>query len=150
MRKIGIVVALLVTVLLLLGACAPASEPKPFPPPEGYSSWDEYYEEYYKETGPPASAPAPPAPPAPAEEPEETPGYIYTDGAIECGGDGEPIVLVNNPDATNPTYAELVAFIIEDTTNTNDYVKGGPEAYVCADFAEEVHNNAETAGIREA
>ena len=150
MRKIGIVVALLVTVLLLLGACAPASEPKPFPPPEGYSSWDEYYEEYYKETGPPASAPAPPAPPAPAEEPEETPGYIYTDGAIECGGDGEPIVLVNNPDATNPTYAELVAFIIEDTTNTNDYVKGGPEAYVCADFAEEVHNNAETAGIRAA
>jgi len=58
--------------------------------------------------------------------------------------------LINNPNATDPTFAELVAFIVRDTTNTNDYVKGGPDGYVCADFAEEVHNNAEAEGIRAA
>ena len=58
--------------------------------------------------------------------------YIYEDGAILCGGDGEPIVLVDNPDATNPTYAELVAFIVEDTTNLNYFVDGEPDGYVCA------------------
>lgn len=75
---------------------------------------------------------------------------INTPEPTYVGGDGELIVLVNNPEATNPTYAELRAFIIEDVTNTNDYVMGGPEAYVCADFAEEVHNNAESAGIKAA
>lgn len=80
----------------------------------------------------------------------ENAGYIYDNGAIECGGDGEPIVLVDNPDATNPTYAELVAFIVEDTTNLNYFVDGGPDGYVCADYAEDVHNNAEAAGIRAA
>lgn len=80
----------------------------------------------------------------------ENPRYIYDDEAIECGGDGEPIVLVDNPDATNPSYAELVAFIVEDTTNLNYFVDGGPDGYVCADFAEDVHNNAEAAGIRAA
>lgn len=80
--------------------------------------------------------------------PSENSGHIYIDGVIECGGDREPIVLVNSANATNPTYAELVAFIIDDTTNTLPYIKGGPEGYVCADFAEKVHNNAEAAGIR--
>ena len=88
-----------------------------------------------------------------------TPGHVYTDGVEECGGDGEPIVLVNNPDATNPTYAELVAFIRADTTDTKLYAGKGLgglttdedyEAYVCADFAEDVHNSAEAAGIRAA
>jgi len=75
------------------------------------------------------------------------PGYIYQDGAREVGGDGEPIELINNPDATNPTYAKLVAFITGDATDTNTY---SPTSYVCSDFAEEVHNNAEAAGIRAA
>lgn len=82
---------------------------------------------------------------------EDTSGYVYTNGAIECGGDGEPIELINNPDATNPSYAQLIAFIIiEDTTDTNPYIEKGAAAYVCADFAEDVHNNAEEAGIRTA
>ncbi len=58
--------------------------------------------------------------------------------------------MINNPNATDPTYADLVAFIVSDTTNTKDYVKGGPDGYVCADFAEAVHNNAEAEGIRAA
>jgi len=85
------------------------------------------------------------------------PRYIYENGAIAVGGGGEPIELVNNPNATNPTYAELVAFVKADATDTKAYVEesyrvGGFEgkAHVCADFAEDVHNNAEAAGIRAA
>jgi len=82
MRKVGIVVALLVTVLLLLGACAPAPEPKPFPPPEGYSSWEEYREEYEKSvqqqpapatTTPPETVVTPSPPTTPSETTEPAP-----------------------------------------------------------------------------
>jgi len=73
--------------------------------------------------------------------------YVYEDGYIHVGGNGEPIELINNPGATNPTYAELVAFIDEDATNTLAYVAEGLEAHISADFAEEVHNNAEASGI---
>jgi len=72
---------------------------------------------------------------------------IYNDGIIEIGGDGNPIQLINNPDAHNPTYAELLDFIIKDRTDANTYVA---QSYVCSDFAEDVHNNAEAAGIRAA
>jgi len=76
--------------------------------------------------------------------------YVYENGQIIVGGDGEPIELMNNPDATNPTYAELVAFIDRDTTDALPYIEKWPEAHVYADFAEEVHNNAEASGIRAA
>jgi len=78
------------------------------------------------------------------------PLYIYENGALQVGGDGEPIELTNNPDATNPTYGELIAFIQEDPTDTNDYLENPHIGYVCADFAEDVHNNAEAVGIRAA
>jgi hypothetical protein len=76
--------------------------------------------------------------------------YIYEDGRVLVGADGEPIELINNPSATNPTYAELVAFIVANPVDTNTYFKEGPKAYVCSDFAEDVHNDAEAAGIRAA
>jgi hypothetical protein len=77
--------------------------------------------------------------------------FIYTeDGKIECGGNGQAIILTHNATAVNPTFDELVAFIQADATDTRKYVATGPDAYVCADFAEEVHNNAEAAGIRAA
>jgi len=73
-------------------------------------------------------------------------GFVYSEtGAVECGADGEPIVLTNNPDAVDPTFDELMDFIARDRTDENPYVEG---VYVCADFAEDVHNNAEAAGIR--
>ncbi len=76
-------------------------------------------------------------------------GFIYTeDGKIECGGDNEPIILTNNANADDPAFDELMAFIQADKTDTKEYILEGPGAYVCADFAEEVHNNAEAAGIR--
>lgn len=78
------------------------------------------------------------------------PLHIYEDGSVHLGGDGEPIELINNPSAANPTYDELIAFIQEDTTDTNDYLENPYIGYVCADFAEDVHNNAEAARIRAA
>ena len=80
----------------------------------------------------------------------KNPLYTYEDGNVLVGGDGEPIILTDNPDAINPTYAELVAFIKQDTTDANDYLEHSLIGYVCADFAEDVHNNAEAAGIRAA
>lgn len=47
----------------------------------------------------------------------------------------------------NPTYQELKEFLARDTTDSNPYIKG---KYVCFDFAAEVNNNAELAGIRAA
>ncbi|NQT31020.1 MAG: hypothetical protein HQ588_01675 [Deltaproteobacteria bacterium] len=80
----------------------------------------------------------------------KNPLYIYEDGKVLIGGDGEPIILIDNPDAVDPTYAELAAFIWQDTTDNNDYLEHPRIGYVCADFAEDVHNNAEAAGIRAA
>lgn len=53
--------------------------------------------------------------------------------------------LVNNVTAVNPTWAELVDFLAEDKTDQNTYV---PDEYVCLNFATDLHNNAERAGIR--
>ena len=80
----------------------------------------------------------------------KNPLYTYEDCKVLVGGDGKPILLVDNPAATNPTYAELAAFIQQDTTDANDYLVHPRIGYVCADFAEDVHNNAEAAGIRAA
>jgi hypothetical protein len=79
----------------------------------------------------------------------ESADFLYTkDGKIECGGDGEAIKLVNNPRAADPSFAELAAFIKADPTDAREYIEDGLNAFVCSDFAEEVHNNAEAAGIR--
>jgi len=80
----------------------------------------------------------------------KNPLYVYEGGKVLIGGDGEPIILIDNPAAVDPTYAELVAFIEQDTTDNNDYLVQPRIGYVCADFAEDVHNNAEAAGIRAA
>ena len=76
-------------------------------------------------------------------------GYIYSDsGAVIVGGDDQPIRLINSEEADNPSFDELVAFIYADDTNMMPYIKGGPEAFVCSDFAERLHNNAEAVGIK--
>ncbi|MFC1998763.1 fibronectin type III domain-containing protein [Chloroflexota bacterium] len=63
------------------------------------------------------------------------------------GGDGAPIILTENPDATDPTWAELKAFLEADTTDEIPYVLG---SFICGDYAEALHNNAEAVGIRTA
>jgi hypothetical protein len=50
----------------------------------------------------------------------------------------------NNSKAGNPTWAELVAFIDADTTNQHTY---DASTYNCVNYAVDVHNNAENAGI---
>ena len=76
--------------------------------------------------------------------------YEYVSCGADCyyvGADGHPIELVNNPDAKNPTWEKLKNFLVVDHTDNYSYVDG---SFVCADFAEVLHNNAEKAGIRAA
>jgi hypothetical protein len=61
------------------------------------------------------------------------------------GEDGHMISLINNNNAVNPTYSQLLAFIEEDKTDEQRYIPG---KYTCGDFAETVHNNAEKAGYK--
>jgi len=55
--------------------------------------------------------------------------------------------IVNYETASNPTWAQLLDFLLEDKTDQKAYVPG---VYMCGDFARDVHNNAERAGIRAA
>lgn len=61
------------------------------------------------------------------------------------GADGNKIVLVNNENAIDPSYEELKMFLKTDRTDTIPY---DYDSFVCADFAEAVHNNAEKSGIK--
>jgi hypothetical protein len=61
------------------------------------------------------------------------------------GADGNKIILTNNDNAKNPTYANLLLFIKSDTTDRIRYVPG---RFTCGDFAERLHNNAERAGYK--
>jgi hypothetical protein len=62
-------------------------------------------------------------------------------------GDALELVLNNNRNAKDPTWLELRAFLLEDKTDKHLYIPG---EYECGNFAEELHNNAEAAGIRSA
>ncbi len=87
----------------------------------------------------------------PAMSYPSSPSDIYSiNGIREFGSDYKPIELVNNPNAVNPSYEELLIFIQEDTTDAKLYIDTFFWGYVCADYAEDVHNNAEGAGIRAA
>jgi hypothetical protein len=55
--------------------------------------------------------------------------------------------MVNSPDAVNPAYEELLDFVRADITDTYRYVA---DYYMCGNYAETMHNNAEKAGIRAA
>jgi calcineurin-like phosphoesterase family protein/2'-5' RNA ligase len=71
--------------------------------------------------------------------------YVYQGRSVVIGADGHRITLVNNNKADNPTWAELVAFLQSDHTDEIIY---DYDTFVCADFAELLHNNAEAAGIK--
>jgi hypothetical protein len=63
------------------------------------------------------------------------------------GTHGFQVVLENNPQAIDPSWDQLKTFLAEDKTDERDYVLGD---FVCGSFAQDVHNNAEKAGIRAA
>jgi hypothetical protein len=106
-------------------------------------------------------------------------GLVNTPGGVITGEDcyGEFIVLINNKDAHNPTYSELLSFLKSDTTDTFPYlfsvsslgfyygkaedqidlekikniidgITKPDNPKICADFTERLHNNAEMAGLR--
>lgn len=58
---------------------------------------------------------------------------------------GNHIWLSNNTSAKNVSFQELQIFLSIDRSESSEYIYG---QYVCADFAETLHNNAEKAGIR--
>ena len=60
---------------------------------------------------------------------------------------GAPIHLTNNSSATDPTWQQLMSFLVADKTDQKDY---SAFSFPCGAFAEEVHNNAEAAGIQAA
>jgi hypothetical protein len=57
------------------------------------------------------------------------------------------VVLIDNPEATNPTWAELKAFLAQDLTEHHQYILN---EYDCSQFSRDLHNRAEAAGIRTA
>jgi hypothetical protein len=102
-------------------------------------------------------------------------GFLSGSGCYDDKGDF--IVLINNKNAINPTYNELVSFLQKDKTDEFPYdytfpvtgwyygtaesnvdlariqqiIDGSFQPYkpnICDDFAERLHNNAELAGIR--
>ncbi len=73
--------------------------------------------------------------------------YVDFEEARIVGADGEYIELLNNPEAGDPTWAELRQFLQNDQTEKTAY---SDNTFVCADFAEMLHNNAEKAGLRTA
>ena len=57
---------------------------------------------------------------------------------------GVSVQLVNYKNATDPTWDGLISFLRNDPTDGLPY----NESFVCADFAEMLHNNAEKAGLK--
>lgn len=53
--------------------------------------------------------------------------------------------LIDNPNAHNPTWHELLQFLISDNTETHQYIEN---VYDCTDFSNDLHNNAERYGIK--
>lgn len=76
---------------------------------------------------------------------DENESYVFYGDAVMVGADDHYVVLRNNPSSHNPTWTELKAFLQADQTDRHAYIRG---QYTCGDFAETLHNNAETAGIR--
>lgn len=67
--------------------------------------------------------------------------------SILVGALDQPIVLTDNPSAKNPSWDQLAGFLKNDSTDSKVY---NPASFVCADFAQMLHNNAESAGWRAA
>jgi hypothetical protein len=70
---------------------------------------------------------------------EQTLPYVKASGSRVC--------LVNYKNATDPTWDELISFLESDDTDEHPYIE---DSFVCADFAEMLHNNAEVSGIKAA
>ena len=70
---------------------------------------------------------------------------VQFNGGYAVGARGNPIKLRNQPEAADPSFATLIAFLQRDDTDEIPY---DPRSFVCGDYAERLHNRAEAAGIR--
>lgn len=68
----------------------------------------------------------------------------HTGNIYEVGGDGQRLVLTDYASAKDPTYQQMLDFVKSDNTDELPYTN----TFVCSDFAEVLHNNAEKAGIK--
>jgi len=73
--------------------------------------------------------------------------YYHTQPPYYGASSDRPVNLKNNETARNPTWEELVSFLNLDDTDRGAYGFG---LRVCAEFANELHDNAEKAGIKAA
>ena len=71
----------------------------------------------------------------------------YTECIPYSKASGKQVCLINYKNATDPTWDELLSFLKNDTTDEYTY---SYSSFVCADYAEVLHNNAEASGIRAA
>lgn len=79
---------------------------------------------------------------------DEAIGYTTTDVEIQfIKASGNIVYLADNTYAVNPTWDELIEFLKLDYTDRTLYED---QSFVCADFAEKLHNNAEKASIKSA
>jgi hypothetical protein len=69
------------------------------------------------------------------------PPYVYYDM------NDEQVRLVNSPEAADPTWDELKAFLTAEKTDESEYIR---DEYMCGEFAKDVHDKAEAAGITSA
>lgn len=67
------------------------------------------------------------------------------DSAIIPCADGSPMTLINNEGNTPASYNEVYTWLQEDKTNEIEY---DLDTFKCVDFAENLHNNAESAGFK--
>jgi hypothetical protein len=82
-------------------------------------------------------------------------GYAegYNDGAVDGYADGEADGyedgisdgLGHGYTIKDPTFAQVLAFLAADKTDTKPYLE---DSYVCSHYSRDVCNNAEAAGIR--
>jgi len=73
--------------------------------------------------------------------------WCYTQPPYAKTFGGQRINLINNWDAKDPTWQQLVSFLEADKTDSKAYAIF---SFPCGAFAEEVHNNSEAAGIKAA
>jgi hypothetical protein len=71
--------------------------------------------------------------------------YLKHTKEIELILDNPVEDLVDNPNASNPTWNELLTFLKNDKTEYNTYIA---DIYDCTNYAHNLHNNAERLGIK--
>ena len=64
-----------------------------------------------------------------------------------ASGNGEPVRLSENAQASDVSWQQVKEFVMNDDTNAHLYIT---DSFVCADFAALLHNRAEAAGIKTA